>query len=38
MTIIYTDPVALKILVESRVEQLRGGPLRRANARLPRRN
>jgi hypothetical protein len=38
MTVTYSDPVELKILIESRIEQLRGGPVRRVNRRLPRRN
>ncbi len=38
MTVTYSDPVELKILIESRIEQLRGGPVRWVNRRLPRRN
>lgn len=37
MTSMLNEPTALNILIESRIEQLRGGQLRRLNGRLPRR-
>jgi hypothetical protein len=38
MTSMLSEPVARNILIEARIEQLRGGPLRRSLVRLPRRN
>ena len=38
MTSMLTEPVALNILIEARIEQLRGGRVRRTSSRLPRRN
>ena len=38
MTSMLTEPVALNILIESRIEQLRGGRVRPNTRRLPRRN
>jgi hypothetical protein len=37
MTIMLTEPVGLNILIDSRLEQLRGGRVRRPS-RLPRHN
>jgi hypothetical protein len=38
MTSMLTEPAALNILIDSRVEQLRGSRLRRSRSRLARRN
>jgi hypothetical protein len=38
MTSMLNEPVALNILIEARVEQLRGGRARPMRSRLPRRN
>jgi hypothetical protein len=38
MTSMWTDPRALNILIDARVEQLRGGRARDPRVRLPRRN
>ena len=38
MTIMLTEPGAINLLIDSRVEQLRGGRVRSSRIRLPRRN
>jgi hypothetical protein len=38
MTSMLTEPLALNILIEARIEQLRGGRARRLPSRLPRPN
>jgi hypothetical protein len=38
MTSMLTEPGAINILIDSRVEQLRGGRNRSSRIRLPRRN
>ena len=38
MTIMLTEPGAINLLIDSRVEQLRGGRFRSSRVRLPRRN
>ena len=38
MTIMLTEPGAINLLIDSRVEQLRGGRGRSNRTRLPRRN
>ena len=38
MTSMWTEPLALNVLIEARIEQLRGGRVRRCESRLPRRN
>jgi hypothetical protein len=38
MTSMLNEPGALNILIEARIEQLRGGRVRRFGGRLPRRN
>ena len=38
MTSMLSEPVALNILIDARIEQLRGGRVRRCGGRLPRRN
>ena len=38
MTSMLSEPVALNILIDARLEQLRGGRARRGSSRLPRRN
>jgi hypothetical protein len=38
MTIMLTEPGAINLLIDSRVEQLRGGRGRSSRVRLPRRN
>jgi hypothetical protein len=38
MTSMMTEPGAMNIIIESRIEQLRGGRLPSSRVRLPRRN
>lgn len=38
MTSMLTEPAALNILIEARIEQLRGGRVQARRSRLPRRN
>jgi len=38
MTSMLTEPGALNVLIDSRIEQLRGGRLRPSRVRNPRRN
>ena len=38
MTIMLTEPGAINVLIDSRIEQLRGGRLQSRRSRLPRRN
>jgi hypothetical protein len=38
MTSMLSEPNALNILIDARIEQLRGGRARRQSGRLPRRN
>jgi hypothetical protein len=38
MTIMLTEPGAINVLIDSRIEQLRGGRHRSNRIRLPRRN
>jgi hypothetical protein len=38
MTSMLNEPVALNILIEARLEQLRGGRMQPRRSRLPRRN
>ena len=38
MTSMLNEPVALNVLIDARIEQLRGGRVRRYSSRLPRRN
>jgi hypothetical protein len=38
MTSMLSDPGTMNILIDARIEQLRGGRLRRTAIRLPRRN
>jgi hypothetical protein len=38
MTSMMTEPGAINILIDSRIEQLRGGRVRSTRVRLPRRN
>jgi hypothetical protein len=38
MTSLWTDPRAVNIMIDARVEQLRGGRTRNVKVRLPRRN
>jgi hypothetical protein len=38
MTSLWTDPRAMNMMIEARVEQLRGGRPRTVKIRLPRRN
>jgi hypothetical protein len=38
MTIMLTEPVAINVLIDSRIEQLRGGRLPPSRIRNPRRN
>ena len=38
MTIMLTEPGAINLLIDSRIEQLRGGRPRTSRTRLPRRN
>ena len=38
MTVMWTEPGAINVLIDSRIEQLRGGRQRPSRIRLPRRN
>jgi hypothetical protein len=38
MTIMLPEPGAINVLIDSRIEQLRGGRVRPSRIRLPRRN
>jgi hypothetical protein len=38
MTIMMTEPGAINLLIDARIEQLRGGRPRSTRVRLPRRN